>query len=325
MAEEVKEEKKDLIKSGKVTKFLTQTSILGLFAVAGVIVLLITGALGKASDNRGLILFLALFGFICLASILATPWVRNLERDKYKVLSWIFVGFLAFCLVLWFIASFVVNGLINRVVAGTITDTYAFNTIVFVRIVLIITLQFVAANFIASNILRYGKKMIAFQGIAYFSYLYIDIWLSCLLGVIALVKKDGKYDVGINGELATFVFTRWVWTLAIIALVWVIVSNTIINSTNKNGELRANAGYDRYGRVRRRGLSNRILGSLIDRAQRQYEDEEIEEEEKAAKKEAEAPKDDAQAKLAKLKEMYEQGLLTKEEYDEKRQKLIDTL
>ena len=324
MAEEVKEEKKDLIKSGKVTKFLTQTSILGLFAVAGVIVLLITGALGTVGQNRGLILFLALFGFICLASILATPWVRNLERDKHKILSWIFVGFLALCLILWFIASFVVNGLINRVVAGTITDAYAFNTIVFVRIVLIITLQFVAANFIASNVLRYGKKMIAFQGVAYFSYVYIDLWLSGLMSMVMLTKDGGKYELGINGGLKEIVLARWAWTLAIIALVWVIVSNTIINSTNKNGELRANAGYDRYGRPRRRGLSNRILGSLIDRAQRQYEDEELEEAEKAQKEEA-TKKDDAQTKLAKLKEMYEQGLLTKEEYDEKRQKLIDEI
>ena len=315
--------------AGKVSKLLTQISILGLFAIAGVITLIITGALGKAADNRGLILGLALFGFVCLGSLLALPWVRYLERGKYKVLSWVFTGFVILCVLLWIIASFVVNGLINRIIAETITERYGANTIIFVQIVLIITLQFVAANFIASNVLRYGKKMIAFQAIAYFSYVYIDLWLSCLLSIFVLQNKDGKYDLVFNGGLKNFVFTRWVWTLAIIALVWVIVSNSIISNTNKNGDLRRTGyEYDRYGRRRRRSLSGRLLGSMIDRLERQNEDEEIDAENEAAKEADKAKaedKNDAQSKLAKLKEMYDSGLLTKEEYDEKRQKIVDEL
>ena len=322
MAEEVKEEK---IKPGKVSKLLMQTAILGLFAVAGVIVLLITGSLGKAADNRGLILALAIFGFICLGSLLALPWVRYLERGKYKILSWVFTGFVILCVLLWIIASFVVNGLINKIINETITDRYGFNTIIFVRIVLIITLQFVAANFIAGNILRYGKKMIVFQGIAYFSYVYIDIWLSCLLSIFVLSSKDGKYELTYSAGLSDFVFTRWVWTLALVALVWVIVSNTIISNTNKNGDLRRTGyEYDRYGRRRRRSLSGRLLGAMVDKLERQGEDEEIDAENEEAKKPV-PEANDAKAKLAKLKEMYDQGLLTKEEYDEKRQKIVDEL
>ncbi|MBR4745723.1 MAG: SHOCT domain-containing protein [Clostridia bacterium] len=323
MAEEVKEEK---IKPGKVSKLLMQTAILGLFAVAGVIVLLITGSLGKAADNRGLILALAIFGFICLGSLLALPWVRYLERGKYKIVSWVFAAFVIVCVLLWIIASFVVNGLINKIINETITDTYAFNTIIFVRIVLIITLQFVAANFIAGNVLRYGKKMIVFQGIAYFSYAYIDMWLSCLLSIIVLVNKGGgDYELSYSPGLKDFVFTRWVWTLALVALVWVIVSNTIISNTNKNGDLRRTGyDYDRYGRRRRRSLSGRLLGAMVDKLERQGEDEEIDAENEEAKKPA-PEANDAKAKLAKLKEMYDQGLLTKEEYDEKRQKIVDEL
>lgn len=324
MAEEVKEEK---IKPGKVSKLLMQISILGLFAVAGVIVLLITGALGRAADNRGLILALAIFGFICLGALLALPWVRYLERGKYKIVSWIFTGFVIFCVLLWIIASFVVNGLINRVIAKTITDTYGYNTIIFVRIVLIITLQFVAANFIAGNVLRYGKKMVVFQGIAYFSYAYIDMWLSCLLSIFVLGKKNGEYTLTYSEGLSDFVFTRWVWTLALVALVWVIVSNTIISNTNKNGDLRRTGyDYDRYGNRRRRSLSGRLLGAMVDKLERQGEDEEIDAENESTKSEAKnAEKGDAKEKLAKLKEMYDQGLLTKEEYDAKRQKIVDEL
>lgn len=324
MAEEVKEEK---IKPGKISKLLMQIAILGLFAVAGVIVLLITGALGRAADNRGLILALAIFGFICLGALLALPWVRYLERGKYKIVSWIFTGFVIFCVLLWIIASFVVNGLINRVIAETITDAYGYNTVIFVRIVLIITLQFVAANFIAGNVLRYGKKMVVFQGIAYFSYVYIDMWLSCLLSIFVLGKKNGEYTLTYSEGLSDFVFTRWVWTLAVVALVWVIVSNTIISNTNKNGDLRRTGyEYDRYGNRRRRSLSGRLLGAMVDKLERQGEDEEIDAENESTKSEAKnAEKGDAKEKLAKLKEMYDQGLLTKEEYDAKRQKIVDEL
>lgn len=225
---------------GKVTKVLSSISILGLFAVAGIIVLLITGTLGPASDNRLLILSLAIVGFICLGSILVTPWVRYLEQGKHKTLAWIFTAFVIVCVILWIVGSFIVNGLIDKINAETITEGYAVGTIKFVRITLIITLQFIAANFIASNMLRYGTRMIPFQIVAYISYAYVDYWLSMLLSAISLPKVDGKYDIQLNTWVTDIIFKRISWTLLILAFVWIIVANTIISSIQKNNDTQQN-------------------------------------------------------------------------------------
>ena len=312
---------KEPLKKGNVTKILNQISILGLFAVAGIIVLMLTGALVA---NRGLIVALAVFGFICLGSILATPWVRYLERGKYKTLSWVFVGFIILCVLLWIIGTFVVNTLIIRINANTATESFAYGVVQFLRITLVITLQFITANFISTNVIRYGKRMIVFQGIAYASYAYADLYLSMLACCFVIKNVGGKAELYKVPAITDFVFARLAWTLLILALVWIIVANTIVNNTNKNGELRRNDRLDRNGRPVRRGITSRVIGRIIDREDRMDEDEALDASNNQPASQA-AESNDTSAKLAKLKEMYDQGLLTKEEYDAKRQKLVDEL
>lgn len=201
---------------------LIQTiSIVGLFIAVGIIVL---SSVGTFKLSSGLIQFIAIIAVICLCGLMSLVWARNLERGKAKVVSIVFLGIIAFVCILWIIAICVVMGLVRK--GDTISEKELANTIRFIKIVLIISVQFICGTTIGSVITRYGKSMLVFQVIMYISNIIVDLYVS---GWLLLFKIDGT-DIAFNSSsgLFSFLTSNAVYPIAILALAYVSLSNSII-------------------------------------------------------------------------------------------------
>ena len=76
-------------KIDNIYKLVQTVAIVGVFVVVGILVLGFTGVLTLSS---GLFVTAGVIGVICGCCLLASPWVRRIERNEFKVLSWVFIG-----------------------------------------------------------------------------------------------------------------------------------------------------------------------------------------------------------------------------------------
>lgn len=266
---------------------LIQTiSIVGLFIAVGIIVL---SSVGTFKLSSGLIQFIGIIAVICLCGLMSLVWARNLERGKAKVVSIVFLGIIAFVCILWIIAICIVMGLIRK--GDTISEKELANTIRFIKIVLIISVQFICGTTIGSVITRYGKSMLVFQVIMYISNIIVDLYVS---GWLLLFKIDGT-DIAFNSSsgLFSFLTSNAVYPIAILALAYVSLSNSIIKRIE----------------LKRQKYQIENYGDRIDQKEEN----------------ATQPVKDNKQKLVELKSMLDDGLITQEEYDEKRKKLLEEM
>lgn len=284
-----------LKENGKISLYgIIQTiSIVGLFLAVGLIVLSATETL---HISTGLVQFIGIIAVICLCGLMSLVWARNLERDKQKVVSIVFLSIIGVVCLLWIIAICVSMNLYRKSINETITETELVNGLRFIKVVLIISVQFICGTTIGSVITRYGKSMIVFQVIMYISNLIVDLYVSFWFALIKINADGVAFNTG--SKLFEFLTAKGVITVAVLALVYVMLSNTILKRIE----------------IKRQKYQIENYGDKID--------------EKGTPSQTQTnvqPVKDNKQKLIELKSMLDEGLITQEEYDEKRKKLLEDM
>ena len=259
----------------KLYKILSTISITGIFVVVAVLVCAITGLL---KINYVVGFGSAIIAVLCISCILSLPWLKQLEEKTNKIVSIIFLVSIIACAVIWIVCIvFIIIATKNE----KPLDGMGLNLI---RISLVLTIQVLVASTIANVILKYKKSMIPFQVITYISNLFVDMYFTILL----LSLKINENSLSLK-NIPDFLGSKIMLTLLFIALIYVLLSNTIMkvidkkkNKTSDENEL------------------NKI------------EDNQIK---------VETPDE----KLEHLKELYSKELITQEEYDKKKEEILKDL
>ena len=304
-------------RGGTIYKAVNTTSIIGLFVAITIIVLMITKTIPWSSNVVGIVAAIAI---LCFSCILALPWIRKIENKEFKILSYVFLGLVALSCILWIVADIVIISQYKSIKAATLAENLTeeesieiisglFRSLNFLKVTMFLTIQFSVASFIATTITRYGKTMIPFQAIAYASYAFADFWISGLLFTFSINSNLKKFQgLGFNKAMKEifyfnedffeFLTNKVVLTILLLAVAYVAVSNAI----TKRQE-------------------NRKLKTILEDM---TEDGNIKGVELKEEKPAEAI-ETVEDKLANLKSMYEKELITKEEYEEKKSKILEDM
>ena len=305
-------QEKTPVDGGKLYKIINTCSTIGLFLTVGLVVLMIMGTIKCTSSVVGIVAAIAI---LCFSCILALPWIRKIENNEFKVLSYVFLAIVAVCCLLWIISDIVIISQYKAIKASALNDnlteeesTKLFNSLVgalnYLKAAVFISIQFSVASFVATGITKYRKSMLPFQGITYISYLFCDFWISTFLFTIN-VKKINASNVGdldkifqINENVLTFLTSKAMVTIFVLAIAYVIIANAIIKRQDQRRMKNATEDLAK-GRVP-------IVGG---------------EDSAPAAVQAE-PVQTPEEKLEKLKSLYEKQLITKEEYEEKRNNIL---
>lgn len=272
-------------------KLLQNVALIGLFLVIGLGTLFATNMLPRTLTSLEITIIL---GLLLAGVLLILPWAKYLEQKEYRVVSLIFLIANAICTALWVISTIIICGAISK-------DTGDAWILQLVRITLIISFQVIIASFIGKFIIKYRAKYIPFQAITYLSLLYIDFWLSALLMGIKITLDKITFSPAYQSLL----FNQGTVSILILALVYLGASLGIINGSRRR-------------RVRNSILArNRIVNRDIGIMDLNDDDDEVDNSKNSA--------NDTEKQLEKIKSMFDKGLITKEEYDAKRQSIIDKM
>ena len=271
---------------------------------------MIMGTIKCTSSVVGIVAAIAI---LCFSCILALPWIRKIENNEFKVLSYVFLGIVALSCLLWIISDIVIISQYKVIKAASLKDeltneesTKLFNSLVgslnYLKTAVFISIQFSVASFVATGVTKYRKTMLPFQVITYVSYLLCDLWISTFLFTIN-VKKINASNVGdinkifiINENLLKFLTSKAIVTIFVIAIAYVIIANAIIKRQEQRRLKNASEDLAK-GNV-----------AVVTSANSQ----------ETPVATVETPEE----KLAKLKSMYEKELITKEEYETKKNDIL---
>lgn len=303
--------RKQKSQGGKIYKIINNVSIVGLFLAVTLFVLMIMGTIGWSSEMVGFVLAIAI---LCFSMILALPWVRKLEQGEFKVLSNVFLGLVTVCCILWITADVVIIKEYKTIkymssVQATDDENRRFlkgllGSLNYLKATLFITIQFSVASFIATSITKLRNSMIPFQAITYSAYGFCDFWISGILLSLRIKSNiDFSDDVAVNDIFSTnqgllkFLVSRTVITILVIAIAYVIISAAIM----------------------KRQEAKRINNATEDLVYGDKKDAVLEQNTEAEpQKYVETPDE----KLASLKKMLDNNLITKEEYDKKKSEIL---
>ncbi len=269
----------------RLYKIIQSVSITAVFVAVGLLVLGVSGIFNFTSFTFGLIATIAI---IAIAGVLMLPWVRHLERLEYRKVSIVFMIAIAACAVLWIVSVYMGIGVYRRAkIATGDDDAGLFATLKFIKVVLIITLQFLMASLVASTVIKYQKRLIAFQAITYLSNLFFDFYVTYFLCCIT-VNADGLAIA----DGAMILLNKFMLALFVMSIIFMAISSKIMQVVEER-RFRY-AAEDAY----------HIDGSLKEQP---VENEAIE------------------AKLEKLKQLREKDLISEEEYQKKRSDLLEKM
>lgn len=303
--------RKQRSQGGKIYKIINNVSIVGLFLAVTLFVLMIMGTIGWSSAMVGFVLAIAI---LCFSMILALPWVRKLEQGEFKVMSYVFLGLVTVCCILWIIADVVIIKEYKTIkymssVQATDEENRKFikgllGSLNYLKATLFITIQFSVASFIATSITKLRNSMIPFQAITYSAYGVCDFWISGILLSLRIKSNiDFSDDVAVsdifstNQGLLKFLVSRTVITILVVAIAYVIISAAIM----------------------KRQEAKRINNATEDLVYGDKKDETLEQNaETEPQKYVETPEE----KLASLKKMLDNNLITNEEYDKKKSEIL---
>ena len=249
--------------------------------------LIVLGVRGYFKFNSLFLLVLLTLFIVSGATLLALPWVRRLQNGQNKILSWVFLGLLVLCAVFWLICAFLLVNNFNKLS----TDAKeVVNILNFLKFTLIFTMNYSIASLIATNVIKYRSKMIPFQIILYASNLIVDLYFTFLFCCIHF-NEDNLVSFSLGG-------LRWlinpiVTTVIMIAFIYMIVANAIAK------------------RIERR------------RVRYAKNDDDMPEEVFGGETKTDAKT--TQEKLAELKSMLDQNLITQQEYDQKKADLLSKM
>ena len=282
---------------GKLYRTISSIAIAGLFLAVGIIILAVM-QMFNMSVTLGC--SVAVIAIICSSCLIALPWIRLIERGEFKRTSIVFLCLDIVCGLLWIVCAILVSSIITKSINGTMTETYAYNTLRLIKVTLVITVQFFVSSFIGTGITKYRSTMVAFQVIAYLSYLLFDFFVSIIL---FCVEFSGG-EINFNSELFAVINNRPMWTLFVVSIFYCAISSGIMNR-----------------QVLRRA-KNMADDAFMDSVKDEVELRKAQREGKDVVDLTEAKNESAEEKLEKLKNMYEKELITKEEYEEKRKNIL---
>ena len=284
---------KNFMKGGKIYKTISSIAITGIFVAVGILVLALTGNLKLSPALFGLMFSIAV---LCMGLITTLPWVRRIERNQVKKLSLVFIGFIGLCALLWLITIWVVVGLINQ--GSAVSDNAIAGTMLFVQITIVLSMQLLITTFIGSMILRFGKELIPFQIITGISYLFLDFYITFALLCIRI--NPAIPDLSVADSISILGSNAMI-TLLVLSLAFMGVSAGVMKSIE----------------TRRIRHTTEILvekdSPLFDNVDNGENDTQ-----QAQSQGKESPED----RLEKLKKLYEQNLITEEEYNSKRADIL---
>lgn len=272
-------------RQGKWYRLVSTLAILGLFLDVG----LLTLGLTEGFLSFGFAITLAIIGILCMGLVLSLTWIRYLEQKQYKILSIVMISIIGFAALLWTIVAIMIYT-IYKTGRGSIAE------ISFIRATLVISFQVVEAIMIASTWARYRKNYIVFQIIMYASNLFVDFYFSLLFSGITFKP------MGFNAGVYKLIASHAMITMLVLFVVYTIISNAILRSIE-----------DRRSRQIRYDLSRA--------ADQEYDRQFGGEAANGPEQTIETPEE----KLAKLKDLFDKNLITEEEYNTKRAKILEEM
>lgn len=284
---------KNFMKGGKIYKTISSIAITGIFVAVGILVLALTGNLKLSPALFGLMFSIAV---LCMGLITTLPWVRRIERNQVKKLSLVFIGFIGLCALLWLITIWVVVGLINQ--GSAVSDNAIAGTMLFVQITIVLSMQLLITTFIGSMILRFGKELIPFQVITGISYLFLDFYITFALLCIRINPAIPELSVA---DSISILGSNAMITLLVLSLAFMGVSAGVMKSIE----------------TRRIRHTTEIL---VEKDSPLFDN--VDNGEKDTKPEQSQGKESPEDRLEKLKKLYEQNLITEEEYNSKRADIL---
>ena len=279
---------------GKLYRIISTVAIIGLFLAVG---LLVVGIMQRFM-SAGLCLFLAILAILCLCATLALYWVRFLEKKVNVKLSIAMLALLGLAAVLWTAVAIVVYSMYVQGKAGTLGEPRA--RMVFIQIALITAFQIFEALLIASTWVKYKKSYLVFQIIMYISNLFVDFWFSVLFSCFNFTGTGSEVFAL---DRAAFLTSPGMITTLVLFIVYTIICNSVLRSIEQR-RIR-NIAHDEYN-----------MDDDVEPA-----DAVAERVDKATAKKNATPEE----KLSNLKDLLEKGLITEEEYKEKKAKIIDEM
>lgn len=280
-------QKKDEQRTGfNVSNLIVSLAIVVLFIAIG---LLILGFRGIVPFNTGTLLAIFTLFIVSGAALLAMPWVRRLQNGRYKIVSWVYLGLLILCAIFWLIVTFLLVKNFHKLGEDA---AWVIRIINFTKFTLIYTMNYSIASLIATNIIKYGKRMIPFQVILYASNLFVDLYFTFLF---CCIHFNSDSFVSVDWGKIQLLRNPIVTTIFLIAFVYMIVANAIAI------------------RIERRRL--RYAGNDDDTSNEAFD----------GQKQQKPAERTTQEKLAELKSMLDQNLISQEEYDQKKNDLLSKM
>lgn len=282
-------------KKSKTYKVLQTIAIIGMFIIAA---LLILGIMGIIKLGANLFTAMGLIFVLCMGCLMALPWANYLSNKMYKVVSIVFLVITAVCCILWIIVVVMLRSIISSLGAETFDEARLWSLLNFIKVATMITIQFITATYIATCIIRYKKTMIVFQVISYIGVVFLDIYGTLLINCLVISGSS----ISINQALGSFLFSRIMFTILLFAIAFAAIANIALS----------------------RNLDRKMKESLISSMEKQERAEEKAEKNGTGSSETEG-KESAEVRLEKLKKAYESDLITKEEYEKKREEILKDL
>lgn len=289
MSEKVKEKN-----SFNFYKLFSNISIFLTIGLIAILIMMMTRYIAFSIVKLELVLILLV---LSIASSVSLTWIQKIMQNRFKILSWVMIGFVIAFSILWIATIFVVVNFIKKI--PTIADeAEAIKMITafvsYLQFVLIASLQFILGSFVANKVANFGKSNIVLQVLNYLSVVMVDVWLCKLVTIITF--KGTEFQLNDT----SFLVSRGWWTLLLIAAAVLIVTQASIT---------------RIYRRRRREISTRTLAMDAEMSFGEVA-------EPFQAKETKKAEPTLEEKLKQLKALRDSDMITEEEYQEKRANLL---
>ncbi|MCH5155309.1 MAG: SHOCT domain-containing protein [Clostridiales bacterium] len=276
------------------------------------------------SDLRkeGVFKFVFIIFALCAGGGMTLPWITQFERDRRKaangekVAAWRkyvvfgFWGLIGVCTLLWIISVFVLGDGIKLVIEYAKLNSDEIpnfdKPFKMLRTSIIVTMQVAIGSVIATSTMRYGKKYMMLRVIIYVALLYLDFWFTWFVGGVTIYRLTHTF---------TPISNTLLWVLAVMATVALATAGGIFGAQARRKEIE----------LFMKGDMKALTEGDVDLIDTEAHSDVGKAEPFAP---APAPKPetkDPEQQLTKIKELFDKGIITEEEYQAKRKDIIDKM
>lgn len=264
----------------------------GIFALVGLLSLGITGILPM---TPGPIISMAIILILLIGSILEMQWIKYLKEPKRKVVAIVFMVAIGVCVALWVVSVAMLYFVLKSKAGLEAGMNYV---VPVMQASIVVSLQLVVASLIANTVLKYGKNLLIIQIVAYISHAFVDFYLSFL---VCCVTVTG----GFNEKLFGFLAHPTMIAIGVLALLYALLSRSILKKLSSGKETKMVLGDD--GKFKEVPVIEEKPAPA------------------AAPTATAEEKKTVKARLAELKSLLDDGIITQEEYDQKKADIISKM